>query len=373
MKRFLAAILCISVVFAMTFTAFGAENGRGTGYCGDEGCPEISLSDLGDALSGLLSDLSDAIPEIVASVEEALPGAVSGIKDAIDERAESEKAALDSLLEMLGITEDSSSDPDAAGVIDESTRESLQQLADQVSGVLGGFAAAGGEDVIIDDLANDPGAADDGQDMIVGGWTVNTEYTSQLSKEEEEIFAKAESTLAGGAYKPVAVLATQLVAGTNYAYLCLGAPEEEGQKAGWYIVALYQDLKGNVTTMSIKSLDLGDLKSMGNFYNPSFTGSWTAKVPEEEAGAPVLPDAAQAAFEAALKGYVGVGYTPIALLGTQVVAGVNYKILCYGTLVTREPVTSWYVLDIYQDPQGECSITDVQLFDLTAYISYGEE
>ena len=242
------------------------------------------------------------------------------------------------------------------------------------------FGAATDDDAQVssDTRVDDNGKADDsskadagGHAMLVGGWTINKEFTGQLTEEEEEIFQKAETTLAGGAYTPVAVIATQLVAGTNYAYLCLGAPEDDSQAAGWYIVALYRDLKGDVTTMSIRSIDLGDIKTSGDIYDPSFVGSWVANVPEESI--PVLPDDAQKAFEEAISGFVGVGYTPIALLGTQVVAGLNYKLLCYGTMVTKDPVTSWYVLDIYQDPQGSCSITDAQLFDLTSYISYGGE
>lgn len=377
MKKLLTAVLCVIVVFSMTFTAFGAQNSRYSDYCGNSDGTSISLSDVGDALSGFLSDLADAVPEVVASLEEALPEIVSGMKDTIDEKAENAKDALDAILEQLGIASDESdADMNIQDAVDESTKESLQELAS----VIGGFVASGVDDPSADDTTDD--VADDvadvedengGETMLVGGWTVNTQFVSQLSEEEEEIFTKAETTLAGGAYQPVAVIATQLVAGMNYAYLCLGAPDDEGQNAGWYIVTLYQDLQGNVTTMSIRQIDLGAIKTIGNIYNPSFVGAWTANIPEDEDGAPVLPDDAQAAFEEATAEYVGVGYTPIALFGTQVVAGLNYKILCYGTLVTREPVTSWYVMDIYQDLQGNCSITDVQLLDLTGYISYGEE
>ena len=191
------------------------------------------------------------------------------------------------------------------------------------------------------------------------------------AEEEKEIFQKAETTLAGGEYIPVAVIAEQVVAGTNYAYLCLGAPDDDDQTASWYIVALYQDLQGNVSTLSIKDIELDNIEIISNIYNPAFVGAWTAK--ESEDAGSVLPAEAEAAFEAALNGYTGVGYTPIALLGTQLVSGTNYKILCFGTLVTKDPVTSWYVLDIYKDPDGNCSVTDAQIFDLTDYISYGDD
>lgn len=388
MKKLLTAILSITVIFSMTVTAFGAQSSHTPKGSEQEDPSAFSLGDLGDALSGFLHDLADAVPEVVDSVEAALPEIVSGIQNAISEGTDGAQSVLDTISGQIGSTQDGfiqsesgdllpGTEENSQDVIDESTKESLNDLIGQITAALGGTTASSEDAVVSEEVENDlisaltEEGADDGQAMIPGGWSVNTEFTSQLSKEEEELFKKAESTLAGGAYKPVAVIATQLVSGTNYAYLCLGAPEAEGQEASWYICALYQDLEGNVTTMSIQSIDLTDIQIMGNIYNPDFVGSWTPNVPEGDAK--VLPDEAQAAFEAATTDYVGVEYKPIALLGTQVVAGLNYKILCYGTLVTSEPVTSWYVIDIYQDLQGNCSISDVQLFDFSEYISYGEE
>jgi len=377
MKKLLTAILCITVIFSMTVTAFGAQSSTASTDPEQGDSSSFGLGDLGDALSSLLHDLADAVPEVVDSVEAVLPEIVSGIQNAISEGTEGAQSVIDTISGQIGSFSGESedvlpgADKNSQDVIDDSTKETLQDLAGQITAALGG-AMVSGEDAA---AGTDGAVSEEGTDaepvMITGGWSINTEFKKQLSKEEEEIFQKAESTLAGGAYKPVAVIATQVVAGTNYAYLCQGAPEKEGQEGGWYIVALYQDLQGNVTTMSIRYIDLADIKIMGNIYNPDFAGAWTANVPEEDT--PVLPEEAQKAFDAATAEYVGVDYSPIALLGTQLVAGLNYKVLCYGTLVTREPVTSWYVVDIYQDLQDNCSISDVQLFDLSEYISYGEE
>ena len=177
MKKLLIAILCAVMVFALTFATFGAEMGRETDICGypgddpacldDGGNCSVSLGELGDMISGFLYSLADAVPEVVASVEEALPEIVSDLKDTIDEEAQSAKDALDGLLVQMGITPDGDEyglDPDGTDAIDEGTMESVQGLADQISGMISGFAAA-----------------DDVQGMLMGGWTVNTEFTSQLS------------------------------------------------------------------------------------------------------------------------------------------------------------------------------------------------
>ena len=58
---------------------------------------------------------------------------------------------------------------------------------------------------------------------------------------------------------------------------------------------------------------------------------------------------------------------PVALLGTQIVSGTNYRILCSGTTVTADPVTSLYVVDVYEDLQGAAEVKDIQLIDLTKY------
>ena len=72
-----------------------------------------------------------------------------------------------------------------------------------------------------------------------------------------------------------------------------------------------------------------------------------------------LPEDAQAAFDKALDGLVGAHYVPVALLSTQVVAGMNYCILCQITPVVPNPTPTWALVYIYADLQGNASITNV--------------
>lgn len=76
-----------------------------------------------------------------------------------------------------------------------------------------------------------------------------------------------------------------------------------------------------------------------------------------EAG--MLPEDAQAAFDKALEGLDGSVYTPVALLSTQVVAGINYCILCQITPVVPDPVPTWALVYIYADLQGGAEILNV--------------
>ncbi len=84
-------------------------------------------------------------------------------------------------------------------------------------------------------------------------------------------------------------------------------------------------------------------------------GGWQ-NAPHEAAE---LPEDAQAAFDKALEGLVGAEYTPVALLSTQVVAGMNYCILCQITPVVPDATPTWALVYIYADLQGNAEITNV--------------
>lgn len=81
----------------------------------------------------------------------------------------------------------------------------------------------------------------------------------------------------------------------------------------------------------------------------------------------ILPEAVQTAFDKATTDYTGMDLVPVAYIGNQVVAGMNYALLCEGTTVTAEPETSLKVAIIYHDLEGNAEITNVADFDLTAY------
>jgi hypothetical protein len=70
------------------------------------------------------------------------------------------------------------------------------------------------------------------------------------------------------------------------------------------------------------------------------------------------PDA-KAAFDKALDGLVGCAYEPVALIGSQVVAGTNYCILCRTTPVVPDAKSSFSLVTIYEDLNENAEITDV--------------
>ena len=72
-----------------------------------------------------------------------------------------------------------------------------------------------------------------------------------------------------------------------------------------------------------------------------------------------LPQDAATAFEKATKGFCGSGFVPVLFVGTQLVSGTNYCIVCKSTLTTNPPIVGCKTLFIYEDLKGNCSITKI--------------
>ena len=73
-----------------------------------------------------------------------------------------------------------------------------------------------------------------------------------------------------------------------------------------------------------------------------------------------IDEDAQAAFDAAMEGLLGVEYEPIDLLATQVVAGTIYCFLCRATVVVPDAVPGYAFVYVYKDLSGKADILDIQ-------------
>ena len=73
-----------------------------------------------------------------------------------------------------------------------------------------------------------------------------------------------------------------------------------------------------------------------------------------------IPENVKAAFDKALEGLVGHTYEPIAILGTQVVSGMNYCLLCKTTVVTPDAPVSYTLVYIYEALDGTAEILRIQ-------------
>lgn len=95
-------------------------------------------------------------------------------------------------------------------------------------------------------------------------------------------------------------------------------------------------------------------------------GGWTpaegAKISEE----------AQAAFDKAMEALVGVNYTPVALLATQLVSGMNYCLLCEAAVVYPDAQPYYALVYIYRDLQGNAEIKKIVRLDMGDIAESGE-
>lgn len=97
------------------------------------------------------------------------------------------------------------------------------------------------------------------------------------------------------------------------------------------------------------------------------TGGWT---PAEDF---TVTEERQAIFDKGMEGLLGVGYTPVAYLGSQVVAGTNHAFLCQSKVVAPDTAPYFTVVYLYEDLQGNVRILNIADFDIGALCTYGAE
>ena len=95
---------------------------------------------------------------------------------------------------------------------------------------------------------------------ICGGWMSSADPT--VTEELQHLFEKGTETLTGVGYVPIAYLGSQVVAGTNHAFLCKAVTAYPGSldiAPAYSMVYLYEDLTGHVSILSIADFDIGSL------------------------------------------------------------------------------------------------------------------
>lgn len=195
---------------------------------------------------------------------------------------------------------------------------------------------------------------------VSGGWTL---YENNGPVGLPDAVQTAFNLAASGQevlYTPIAYIGTQVVAGNNYAILCQAEPISDNTAISFKVLIIYADLQGNAELTNVADFNIADY-TQGEGKSPEqLAGGWSA--PEEVTSLPLSEDA-QIAFDNAVSGYSGNELKPMALLGTQVVAGTNYAILCHSTLATAEPVSSIQLATVYADLEGNSEITNVCTID----------
>ncbi len=182
---------------------------------------------------------------------------------------------------------------------------------------------------------------------LPGGWTVSEDWT--VSDELRSVFDEAVKVL-GVEYEPVAYLGSQTVNGIVRSFLCEAAAVTPDAPRWFALVKVLEQPGGGASLQEILAMAPDGTFTEAAPDTRDLAGGWSVPDSEEEG---------LAAFEKAAEGLLGVDYTPIRVLGQQVVAGMNYRVLCRARAVTPSAAPYYCVATVYRDLNGNASVTDV--------------
>ena len=205
----------------------------------------------------------------------------------------------------------------------------------------------------------------DSPEITTGAWAINDQdIQASLPDEVANAFNKATETLTGTTLEPVAYIGSQVVAGTNYMVLCRATSSTETPGATYQLAIIYADLEGNAELTSLVDFDFAKFtEGEGNKDFEMLSGGWF--VPTDASGSNI-PEDAQAAYDNALSTvcWEWGEVEPLAYLGSQVVSGTNYAILCKGELTEDPSNERVFIVTIYEDLDGNASVSNSNVLDL---------
>ena len=209
---------------------------------------------------------------------------------------------------------------------------------------------------------------------LLGGWTVNEGSLNVADNETAKAaFEKAMEQLVGANHEPIALLASQVVAGTNYQFLCKTTPVVLNPQPHYTFVKIYAALDGHAEILEI--VDAEDYQPEDFTLAPEES---PVEDPDEFPGkAPGEPDPgevvggwihmtddvlpyAEAAFEQATEKKLGYTYELLACTSYQVVSGMNYQYICRGKSIGAKSEPEIILVTVYAPLTDPAEITDVQ-------------
>ncbi|MBO4338491.1 MAG: hypothetical protein J5877_01050 [Clostridia bacterium] len=185
-----------------------------------------------------------------------------------------------------------------------------------------------------------------------GGWT--KAESPEITDEFLKVFGKATETLAGAELKPVAYIASQVVAGVNHLVLCRQTATVPDAKPTYALVCIYQEPDGNSSITSIVDSEIPAAEE-----GVGIPGGWT------KTESPVITDEIKKKIESAFKELTGAEITPLALLEQQTAFadGVNYCLLCESVATVPDAQAEYEIVYVTAYKDGKAEITDIKSFE----------
>ena len=239
-----------------------------------------------------------------------------------------------------------------------------------------------------------------GTQSLAGGW--NLAEDQEITEEIRGLVEQASQKLMGADYEPVAYLGYQVVAGRNHCVLCrtsMVTSPEAGSQPYYTLLYIYEALDGSVEIKNVAEIDIAAYavsdvfeeaaeaetsdeeaeaetsdeeaeteafeeetdeigEALMSGFGEGFAGGWSLSEETE------ITDEAAAVFEKAAQSLLGVNYTPIAELATQIVAGTNHCFLCEAEVVYPNAVPYYALVYVYEDLEGGAEVTNVAQLDI---------
>lgn len=190
-------------------------------------------------------------------------------------------------------------------------------------------------------------------------WTLTyRESNVMFSDDVQKAFDDANKDYQAEDFKIVGLLGKQVVAGTNYMFLCKA---EDAYK----VVIVYKDLSGKSQITNVNTFDVKKYVNKNAELNTEvLTGGWQTEIP----GKPImLEEDVQSAFDQATEKMTGTTYFPISTLAKQEENGTNYAVLCYGRLSDANATEGVFVLTLNVDETNKSEIVAISAVDLKEY------
>jgi hypothetical protein len=171
-----------------------------------------------------------------------------------------------------------------------------------------------------------------------GGWTPAPSY--ELPEGLKKFFSEVMGKMVGVGYEPLLYCGHQLVNGINHMVLCKTTTATNPPVIGVDVIIINEkDGKFELVPPPLNIVAGEGLQ-----------GGW--KVDPKKG----LGDMPEEDFKKATEIF-GASYEPLIYCGSQVVAGVNYMIVCKETLVTNPPEISVVNVNFYKPLTGDCTIS----------------
>lgn len=198
---------------------------------------------------------------------------------------------------------------------------------------------------------------------LTAKWTMpdSIEVTSELN----DLFTEGVEGLTKATFEPAAYLGYTEKTDLAHAFLC--KTTEDTGKTFWSVVYIKEDSEGKVNLLDVQSIMLSESSDkgavqFGTVAGDELVGNWSVDEESVSNGIGDISDDIKAAIDEALKSKVSVTYEPIMIMGSQVVSGTNYAVLCKNVTSSE-----WTIVYVYKNLDGKGTLMNVAAFDLEVF------